>query len=179
MTATGPESAEHGRPLDRLRESARGWLTIQLGVLGFIGLCGVLTTARPDLPRPLQIIAALLVLAAFAFGCLSILVVASVAWPTYGAATPATGDVTSVGFRLRAGLLMTVLALALVALAATANWWPAGGEGNLVRADAASQSFCGELRTGQQGTLTLDVEGSPITLPLNRVVSIEPVDSCQ
>jgi hypothetical protein len=44
-------------PADRLEElsaSARGWHTIQMAVLGFIGICGVLRTTGSPAPRAVQ-----------------------------------------------------------------------------------------------------------------------------
>ena len=53
-----PSEAGAARPVaapdDRLKElsaSARGWHTIQMAVLGFIGICGVLRTADSPAPR--------------------------------------------------------------------------------------------------------------------------------
>ena len=78
------ETAEDG-PADRsltvLANSARGWHGVQLAVLAFIGLCGVLSDADPTLPRWLQVTAGLLAVVALIVSCLSIFVVASVAWP--------------------------------------------------------------------------------------------------
>ena len=190
--STAPESGHTdegmlpGGAWTQLRESARGWLSIQLGVLGFIGLCGVLTSAGPDLPWTLQLIAGIVALVAFACACLSVLVVASVAWPA-GRATRTADDAAKGESRLRTGLIMTIVALSLVVLATTAGWWPGsgggGGEaegagGGLVRADVAGRSFCGDLLTGEEGLLTLEVDGRSIALPLSQVTSIELVDSC-
>jgi hypothetical protein len=44
-------------PADRLQElsaSARGWHTIQMAVLGFIGICGVLRTTSSPSRTPLM-----------------------------------------------------------------------------------------------------------------------------
>ena len=46
-----------GRAAGRLAElsaSARGWHTIQMAVLGFIGICGVLRTSDSPAPRAIQ-----------------------------------------------------------------------------------------------------------------------------
>ena len=40
--------AEVGDRLTELRNSARGWHGVQLAVLGFIGLCGVLQSGAAD-----------------------------------------------------------------------------------------------------------------------------------
>ena len=57
--AEGPSSR-----LAELRVSARGWHSIQLAVIGFIGFCGVLQNGRPDNPTWLQVWAGILVLVA-------------------------------------------------------------------------------------------------------------------
>ena len=56
-----PSEADAARqvvaPADRLEElsaSARGWHTIQMAVLGFIGICGVLRTTSSPAPRAVQ-----------------------------------------------------------------------------------------------------------------------------
>ncbi len=61
----GPAGAgvERGR-LDELRASARGWQGIQLAVLGFIGLCGVLQRGGRSIPRWIQILAGIAALVA-------------------------------------------------------------------------------------------------------------------
>ena len=77
--------------LAELRVSARGWHGVQLAVIGFIGLCGVLQGGRPDNPMWLQVCAGILALAALAIACLATFLVALVAWPLYGGRRPA-GD---------------------------------------------------------------------------------------
>ena len=58
--------------LAELRGSAKGWHGVQLAALGFIGLCGVLQTGDASDPMPLQVLAGILVLVAFACACLGI-----------------------------------------------------------------------------------------------------------
>src|SRR3712207_8556040 len=50
MSESQPAGAQTGR-LDELRASARGWHGVQLAVLGFIGLCGVLQEEQPSDPE--------------------------------------------------------------------------------------------------------------------------------
>ena len=62
-------------PADRLEElsaSARGWHTIQMAVLGFIGICGVLRTTGSPAPRAVQWLAAALAVAALAAASVAI-----------------------------------------------------------------------------------------------------------
>ena len=64
-----------------VRGSARGWHQLQVAVLGFIGLCGVLQRGRPENPMWLQTLAALLIVGALAIALAAIFVVGRVAWP--------------------------------------------------------------------------------------------------
>ena len=67
--------------LEKLSTSARGWHTIQMAVLGFIGICGVLRTASSPAPRAVQWLAAALAVAALAAACVAIFTVGRVAYP--------------------------------------------------------------------------------------------------
>src|SRR5215831_18713882 len=115
-------------PGDRLKElsaSARGWHTIQMAVLGFIGICGVLRTAGPA-PRAVQWLAAALAVAALAAASLAIFNVGRVAYPISDAADgpgplPPAGQAAA---RLRAGIRLTVVAVILAVIAALSGWWP-------------------------------------------------------
>src|SRR4051794_25930787 len=71
--------------LDELRASARGWQGVQLAVLGFIGLCGVLTQEKPSTPTAIQALAGVLALVALAVACLGTYLVGRAAWPLYRA----------------------------------------------------------------------------------------------
>ena len=111
-----------------LRASARGWHGVQLAVLGFIGLCGVLQRdAGAGNPHWLQLLAGLLVLGAFGLACVATVLVALAAWPVY-APRPHDADedteVTSTSRRLRTGITLTYVAVAILALATSSSWWP-------------------------------------------------------
>ena len=67
--------------LERFSSSARGWHTIQMAVLGFIGICGILRTASSSAPRVVQWLAAALAVAALAAACAAIFTVGRVAYP--------------------------------------------------------------------------------------------------
>jgi len=67
--------------LERLSSSARGWHTIQMAVLGFIGICGILRTGSGAAPRAVQWLAAALAVAALAVACAAIFMVGRVAYP--------------------------------------------------------------------------------------------------
>lgn len=167
-----------------LRASAKGWHGVQLGVLGFIGLCGVLQDAA-SAPRWIQVLAGLLVLAALALACLATALVAMVAWPVYRPSDPAepTGvDPELVARRLRRGISLTFVAVVVLAVAATSSWWPepsAGGTGgSAVEVTTQQGSACGDLRAGTDGALTLETAEGAVSVPVDQVVSVRPVASC-
>src|SRR2546421_12292596 len=103
-----------------VRASARGWHQLQVAVLGFIGLCGVLQRGRPENPTWLQTLAALLIVGALAIALAAIFVVGRVAWPP--AAPP-----LDAARRLRTGIRLTILAVGLLALGTVSMWWPQHG----------------------------------------------------
>ena len=75
-------------PVARLSESARGWHTIQLAVLGFIGICGVLHTSSSSAPHWVQVIAAGLAVIGLTVVAVILVVIATLAgwWPSSAAA---------------------------------------------------------------------------------------------
>ena len=170
-----------------LRVSARGWHGVQLAVLGFIGLCGVLEQgAGDDNPGWLQWLAGLLVLAAFALACAATVLVALAAWPVYGPAADtagADGEVARTSGRLRTGITLTFVAVAMLALAASSAWWPNGTDGGksrtAVEVRTGAGQVCGELgEPSTQGVLAIATGGRLVELPLGEVISVQPVDGC-
>ena len=163
--------------LTELRVSARGWHGVQLAVIGFIGLCGVLQGGRPDNPMWLQVFAGILALAALAIACLATFLVALVAWPLYGGrqATDDAAELERDGRRLKQGLVLTFLALALLALGTASGWWPqdeGGGEEVAVQA-TSGERWCGALADASPGTVGLTVDGEPVVVSLQDVAVIE------
>jgi hypothetical protein len=171
-----------------LRVSARGWHGVQLAVLGFIGLCGVLQQdAGSGKPHWLQVLAGLLVVTAFAIACMATVLVALAAWPVYAPRPPTDDDdteVASTSSRLRTGITLTFVAVAMLALATSSAWWPASGTG-----DAADRSpvevrtqggqICGGLDSpSQQGVLAVSAGGRVVEVALADVVSVSPVSAC-
>jgi hypothetical protein len=171
---------------EQLRVSARGWHGVQIAVIGFIGFCGVLQQARPETPTWLQVSAGILALAALVVACVATFLVGRVAWPLYGGASrPAVSDaeLTRDGRRLRTGVVLTFAALTALALGAATGWWPqeetGGSRDALVQVQASSgERWCGALGAATPGSLSIDADGSPVTVPLQEVVLVQAVADC-
>ncbi len=170
-----------------LRVSARGWHGVQLAVLGFIGLCGVLQQdAGSGKPHWLQVLAGLLVLTAFGIACVATVLVALAAWPVY-APHPRGADedteVASTSRRLRTGITLTYVAVAVLAFATSSAWWPSGSgdgaDGSAVEVRTQAGQICGSLDSPtQQGVLAISAEGRVVQIALADVVSVTPVAAC-
>jgi hypothetical protein len=162
--------------LAELRTSARGWHGVQLAVLGFIGLCGVLTDESSN-PLWLQWLAGLLALAALATACLATFLVASAAWPLYRG-EPRTGpeELARTGRRLTSGLALTFVAVALIALSASSGWWPTddGGDGEVQVRAASGQAWCGSLVASEAGTVAVGTDGRRVVVPIQALASVRP-----
>jgi hypothetical protein len=168
--------------LDKLSASARGWHTIQMAVLGFIGICGVLRTASSTAPRAVQWLAAALAVAALAAACVAVFTVGRVAYPvsdaTDGAsAAPAAGAAA----RLRAGIRLTIAALILAVIAALSGWWPAASASAAaaVAVTATSgQAWCGPLVSGPAGAVSVRTANGVITVPAQAIAQVRSVARC-
>jgi hypothetical protein len=112
--------------MKRLSESAQGWHTIQMAVLGFIGICGVLRSTSTSTPRVVQVLAAILAVSALAVACLAIFTVGRVAYPLNPAIDhkEAAEELAEANRQLHTGIRLTVLALVLIVIAALSGWWP-------------------------------------------------------
>jgi hypothetical protein len=160
-------------PSPRLVESARGWHTIQLAALGFIGICGVLHTAGPTTPGSVQVIAAILAVASLVIACWAVFVVGRVAWPTT-VVPPAVA-----GARLRAGVRLTVLALVLAVVATLSGWWPKPTDTAAVSVtDSAGRTWCGPLTSAPPGTVGVHTAQQVVNVPLQTVAQIRAVSGC-
>ena len=180
-----PEVEEQPGRLGELRGSARGWHGVQLAVIGFIGLCGVLQGGRPDNPMWLQVFAGLLAIASLVLACIATFLVARVAWPLYGGREPPVTDETAAverdGRRVRRGLALTFVSVALLALGTATGWWPqndAGGGGLVTVELTNGQRVCGSLEKATSGNLSVSVNGNPLVVPLDNVAAVTPADSC-
>jgi hypothetical protein len=178
-------SAPPGR-LTELRGSARGWHGIQLAVLGFIGLCGVLQPDQRGAPSWLQALAGILALAALVLACVATYLIGRVAWPLYGWSgnAPAADEgreLAVAGRRLTVGLVLTFAAVALTALAASISWWPRDSATTAAQVQAQSadgQAWCGQLAATRPGALGIDTARGPVVVALASLSSVRPVDGC-
>jgi hypothetical protein len=169
--------------LAELRTSARGWHGVQLAVLGFIGLCGVLKGSDASLPQWLQNLSGGLALGALGVACIATVLVASAAWPVY-ARVPQPDDQIEVRRtvgRLRTGIALTFVAVVLMALATTSQWWPTESDSAaaLVTVSTADGEICGELQQFDRSGITLIADdGSPIVIGLGEVIEVRSVTAC-
>jgi hypothetical protein len=176
--------------LVELRASAKGWHGVQLAVLGFIGLCGVLQGAAGQSgPHWLQVLAGVLVLLALALACTATALVATAAWPVHDIADGVAAGVSADNLlhhtarRLRLGIMITFLAVVLLAVGATSSWWPedaasSGGDASLVEVTTNQGAACGTLQDGDPGTITISSGGQQVVVPAQSVVRLRPVASC-
>jgi hypothetical protein len=169
--------------LAELRSSARGWHGVQLAVLGFIGLCGVLKGSDAGLPRWLEVLAGLLMLGALAVACTATVLVAFAAWPVYARAPQPDDPVEvrrTVG-RLRLGIGLTFVAVVMTALATISQWWPpeeSSTSSALVEVTTADGEVCGELQQIDTSGITLTADGGDVAIGFDEVVSLQSVDAC-
>ena len=187
---TGRDAPEQQGAIEKLEASAKGWHSIQLAVLGFIGLCGVLQSSGGGaLPMWLQILAAGLVFLALVLSILSISLVGAVAWPIYGARpkrdqVPDEAQVDKAAKRLRTGIALTFLAVAALAIGSAASWWPEEEEADAADTAASVQVatragvLCGILAEPPQGSVAVEVQGRTLAVRLDEISSIRPVEGC-
>lgn len=167
------------KPMAQVQASARGWHSIQLAVLGFVGICGVLKSGNgSQAPRGVEIVAGVLILVGLAVACWATYLVGRVAWPL---SPPDAGSGAS--RRLRTGLTLTFVAVVLVSTAATASWWPtpedASASGGFVRVGTSAGTLCGTLTEGGDGgSVRLLTEGRHIDIPLSGISTMDPAESC-
>ena len=171
-------AAAPGDRLERLSAAARGWHTIQMAVLGFIGICGILRTASSPAPRAVQWLAGALAVAALAVACMAIFTVGRVAYPVGDALD---GDRAAAGgtARLRAGIRLTIVALILVVIAALSGWWPSpAGNPAVAVTGTTGQAWCGPLVSGPADAVSVRTANGIIIVPTQAVAQVSPVGRC-
>ena len=184
-----PAATSSASRLVELRASAKGWHGVQLAVLGFIGLCGVLQGAAGKTgPHWLQVLAGLLVLLALGLACTATALVATAAWPVHELeerdAAEASVDqlLHHTARRLRLGIVITFLAVMVLAVGATSSWWPkegsTGASASLVEITTTQGAACGSLEDGDPGTITISSGGRQVVVPESAVVRLRPVATC-
>jgi hypothetical protein len=165
---------------DSLIDSAKGWHNLQLAVMGFIGLCGVLRMGEtPAGPQWLSWWSTGMSLLAFVCGIISMWMVGGVAFPLYsGGQMPrnATG-------RLKGGIGMTFAAIVLMALGSLGGWWPtSGGQASAEQvevSDGTGNSACGKWVQGAPaGSMWLQTGEGRVTVALKNVAAMRQVSSC-
>jgi hypothetical protein len=177
--ASAPRSAAAPtEQLEGLSASARGWHTIQMAVLGFIGICGVLRTASSPAPRAVQWLAAALAVAALAVACAAIFTVGRVAYPV-GDARDGARAVSGGTARLRAGIRLTIVALILAVIAALSGWWPSAASSAAVAVTGTTgQAWCGPLVSGPADAISVRTANGIITVPAQAIAQVSPVGRC-
>lgn len=160
---------------DSLIDSAKGWHNIQLAVMGFIGLCGVLRMGEtPAGPEWLSWWSTGMSVAAFVSALISMWMVGGVAFPLYGGGQMPR----NAPGRLKGGIGMTFASIVMMALAGLGGWWPAGGN-NVKVSDSGGNSACGELVQGApSGSMWLQTGEGRVTVALKNVAEIREVSAC-
>lgn len=175
--------------LVELRASAKGWHGVQLAVLGFIGLCGVLQGAAGQHgPHWLQVLAGVLVLLALVLACSATALVATAAWPVHeiedGRSTGASAEAAlhHTARRLRLGIAITFIAVVVLAVGATSSWWPDNGSSGAaateVEVTTSQGAVCGQLQEGDPGTIAVSSGGQRVVVAAGAVVRLRPVAAC-
>lgn len=172
-----PDRTDHD-----LAASARGWQRVQLAVLGFIGLCGVLW-AGGDSPAPdwMQWLAGVLAVLALILAIVASYLVGRVAHPFRGpaAGTEAVGSGNG-ATQLRRGVAITYVAVVVLVVATLSAWFPRGDEPSAAVEvqDTAGQAWCGELIDGPAGTVRLDTADGTVTVRVDGIAQVRPVGRC-
>jgi hypothetical protein len=173
-----------------VQDSAKGWHTAQVAILGLLGVVGVSRgeAALAALPDPVKYLVLSAVIVAFAAASTGATLIARVAWPLWReqAALDVNDDlavresVLRGQRRLRRAVTATVVALVAMGLAFALSWWPADSQKttNNLRVRSGAETVCGELVTSSGTKLIIKVSGQEIAIPMSSVTTLEPVSSC-
>jgi hypothetical protein len=179
-TSVPRPAAAPGDRLESLSASARGWHTIQMAVLGFIGICGILRTTSSSAPRAIQWLAGALAVAALAVACMAVFTVGRVAYPVSDALD---GDRAVVGgtARLRSGIRLTIVALILAVIAALSGWWPSPASNSnpaVAVTGNTGQAWCGPLVSGPADAISVRTANGIVVVPTQAIAQVSPVAHC-
>jgi hypothetical protein len=166
-------------PESHVKLVAREWSKVQLGVLGFTGICGVLQSGGSSRPLWLQNASGIAAVVGLLVAVIAVGVVGIVAFPLgRGPMNP-----PAAARRVQLGIALTFVAVAFTALSSLSLRWPdKKGQGHssaekvIVRTISGAQ--CGTVIGDDSGLVDLDVNGTLLRLPLIRVVSIQQTDRC-
>jgi hypothetical protein len=128
-------------------------------------------------------------LLALALACTATALVATAAWPVHDIEDSVSDGASADNLlhhtanRLRLGIMITFLAVVLLAVGATSSWWPedaasSGGDASLVEVTTNQGAACGTLQDGDPGTITVSSGGQQVVVPAESVVRLRPVASC-
>lgn len=183
----GPSAAPED-PLDRLAASAKGWHSIQMAVLGFIGICGVLRSGNGAGPAAVQWFAAFLSVSSLVVALIAIGLVGRVAYPFYGGTSFGPTDpqrIATASAQLRNGIRTTFGALILIVVAALSGWWPSnategvgGATASVVQVQGQGREWCGTIVDAPPGQFSVETSDGLVTVPVRAVDSIRPAASC-
>jgi hypothetical protein len=171
-------AAATGDRLETLSASARGWHTIEMAVLGFIGICGILRTTSSSAPHAVQWLAGALAVAALAVACTAIFTVGRIAYPVGDAleGDRAMADGTA---RLRAGIRLTIVALTLAVIAALSGWWRSPASNPAVAVTGTTgQAWCGPLVSGPADAISVRTANGIIAVPTQAIAQVSPIGRC-
>jgi len=180
----------YAEQLERTRESAKGWQTGQVAVLGLVSVVGTVKTqqsldALTGVARWIAAVAMVLALVAAVTGVVMLgLAGRPLPTPRRRAEAPAAADaeraIRRAARQIRASLIATVTAVGLLAVAVVSTWLPmsSAAPAGLVRIVTPVNTLCGKLSAGQGSMVVIDVGGQPITVPGREVISLVPVKRC-
>ena len=182
-SGAAPSSAAPSDPLNEITAAARGWNTIQMAVLGFIGICGVLHVAS-HAPSAVQLLASVLAVAALALAGVAVFIVGRLAFPVNVTADDVGEQhrVAHAAARLNAGIRLTIVALILAVIATLSGWWPATttarAAGSVALTSVTGQAVCGLLTSAPTGAVSVRTAGAIVAVPIRDIAQLRPVGRC-